>query len=252
MGTNRRTEACNVPEASGYRKLFRCAGNLLLWLAREMNTLLKLPKARTGAPVHDPCPRSGRGPRATQTWRYGAAQLAEAAGGGDVEGAAVSLRLVLMLEGVECQRCAWRHSLSISFLEPTGKPAPLDRHLFTGPIYPTATRMEPGPAVAVPSLVAAHQHNISSVGTGPDNDVADLLCISPRTGMGRTTNPADLFGREPLFDDVAVVGVIVLWRRFEDDQLVAQHHLGRPGNRLVSGHNPVKRDDVSSTPNRRH
>jgi hypothetical protein len=56
MGTNRQTEACNVPGASGYRKLFRFAGNFLLWLARKMNTLPKLPNARVGAPAHDPCP----------------------------------------------------------------------------------------------------------------------------------------------------------------------------------------------------
>jgi hypothetical protein len=50
MGTNRQTEACNVPGASGYKKLVRCAGNVLLWLAREMNYApQKLPNARTGA-----------------------------------------------------------------------------------------------------------------------------------------------------------------------------------------------------------
>ncbi len=54
MGTNRQTEACNVPGESGYRKLCRCAGNFLLWLAREMNTPPKLPNARTGTPAHDP------------------------------------------------------------------------------------------------------------------------------------------------------------------------------------------------------
>jgi hypothetical protein len=40
--------------------------------------------------------------RARTTWRYVAAQLAEAAAGADPAGAAIALRVVLMLEGVEC------------------------------------------------------------------------------------------------------------------------------------------------------
>lgn len=41
--------------------------------------------------------------RARPTWRRVAANIEAAAGGGDVEGAAISLRLILMLEGVECR-----------------------------------------------------------------------------------------------------------------------------------------------------
>jgi hypothetical protein len=41
--------------------------------------------------------------RAMSTWRYVEAQLADAASGADVAGAAIALRLVLMLEGVECR-----------------------------------------------------------------------------------------------------------------------------------------------------
>jgi len=41
--------------------------------------------------------------RARSTWRCVAADIEVAAGGGDIEGAAIGLRLVLMLEGVECR-----------------------------------------------------------------------------------------------------------------------------------------------------
>jgi hypothetical protein len=43
--------------------------------------------------------------RARPTWRQVAAGIEAAAGGGDMEGAAIALRLVLvlMLEGVECR-----------------------------------------------------------------------------------------------------------------------------------------------------
>jgi len=41
--------------------------------------------------------------RARPTCQQVARDLAEAAAGGDVEGAAIALRLVLMLEGVECR-----------------------------------------------------------------------------------------------------------------------------------------------------
>jgi len=41
--------------------------------------------------------------RARSTWRRVAADVEAAAAGGDIEGAAIGLRLVLMLEGVECR-----------------------------------------------------------------------------------------------------------------------------------------------------
>jgi len=41
--------------------------------------------------------------RERSTWRHVATQLAEAAHGADPADAAISLRLVLMLEGVECR-----------------------------------------------------------------------------------------------------------------------------------------------------
>lgn len=41
--------------------------------------------------------------REKHTWRYVASQLEQAANGGDVAGAVIALRLVLMLEGVECR-----------------------------------------------------------------------------------------------------------------------------------------------------
>jgi hypothetical protein len=41
--------------------------------------------------------------RARPTWRRVAADIEAAAGGADVEGAAIALRLVLFLEGVECR-----------------------------------------------------------------------------------------------------------------------------------------------------
>lgn len=41
--------------------------------------------------------------RSRPTWRQVAADIEAAAGDGDVEGAAIALRLVLMLEGVECR-----------------------------------------------------------------------------------------------------------------------------------------------------
>jgi hypothetical protein len=41
--------------------------------------------------------------RARQTWRRVAADIEAAAGGGDIEGAVIALRMVLMIEGVECR-----------------------------------------------------------------------------------------------------------------------------------------------------
>ena len=41
--------------------------------------------------------------RQKNTWRYVAAQLAEAASGGNVLDASIALRMVLMVEGVRCR-----------------------------------------------------------------------------------------------------------------------------------------------------
>ena len=41
--------------------------------------------------------------RARSTWCRVAADIESAASGGDIEGAAIALRMVLMLEGVECR-----------------------------------------------------------------------------------------------------------------------------------------------------
>jgi hypothetical protein len=41
--------------------------------------------------------------RARSTWCRVAADIEAAADGGDIEGAAIALRMVLMLEGVECR-----------------------------------------------------------------------------------------------------------------------------------------------------
>jgi hypothetical protein len=41
--------------------------------------------------------------RARSTWRRVAADIESAASGGDIEGTAIALRMVLMLEGVECR-----------------------------------------------------------------------------------------------------------------------------------------------------
>ena len=41
--------------------------------------------------------------RARSTWCRVAADIEGAAGGGDIEGAAIGLRIVLMLEGVACR-----------------------------------------------------------------------------------------------------------------------------------------------------
>jgi hypothetical protein len=41
--------------------------------------------------------------RARPTWRHVAAQLTEAAAGADMADVAIALRLVLSIEGVECQ-----------------------------------------------------------------------------------------------------------------------------------------------------
>jgi hypothetical protein len=41
--------------------------------------------------------------RARSTWRRVAADIEVAASGGDIEGAVIALRMVLMIEGVECR-----------------------------------------------------------------------------------------------------------------------------------------------------
>ena len=41
--------------------------------------------------------------RQKDTWQHVAAQLAEAAGGGDIMDVSIALRLALMLEGVTCR-----------------------------------------------------------------------------------------------------------------------------------------------------
>jgi hypothetical protein len=41
--------------------------------------------------------------RARSTWRRVAADIEVAAGGGDIEGAVIALRMVLMIEGVKCR-----------------------------------------------------------------------------------------------------------------------------------------------------
>jgi hypothetical protein len=41
--------------------------------------------------------------RSRPTWRRVAADIEAAASGGDIEGAAIGLRMVLMLEGVVCR-----------------------------------------------------------------------------------------------------------------------------------------------------
>jgi hypothetical protein len=41
--------------------------------------------------------------RARSTWRQVAVDIEAAAAGGDIAGAAIALRIVLMLEGVECE-----------------------------------------------------------------------------------------------------------------------------------------------------
>jgi hypothetical protein len=47
--------------------------------------------------------------RARPTWRHVAADIEVAAAGGDIEGAAIGLRMVLFLERVECRpQCARR------------------------------------------------------------------------------------------------------------------------------------------------
>jgi len=46
---------------------------------------------------------SAGGWRERPTWRYVTAQLAEAAAGADTVDVAIALRMVLMLEGVECR-----------------------------------------------------------------------------------------------------------------------------------------------------
>ena len=41
--------------------------------------------------------------RARPTWRRVSADIEDAAGGGDIEGAVIALRMVLMIEGVKCR-----------------------------------------------------------------------------------------------------------------------------------------------------
>jgi hypothetical protein len=67
---------------------------------------LVLPEVMTLKTLADVCalmrhlPEDGR---VRPTWRYVATQLAEAADGAEIAGAVIALRLVLMLEGVECR-----------------------------------------------------------------------------------------------------------------------------------------------------
>jgi len=63
----------------------------------------KVMKLRTLADVRELMHHLPADHRQRSTWRYVASQLANAAGGGDVIGVYIALRLVLMLERVECR-----------------------------------------------------------------------------------------------------------------------------------------------------
>ncbi len=77
----------------------------LTW-SRPLPRPLVIPKVmtlRTLADVRELMRHLPEDRRSRPTWRQVAADIEAAAGDGDVEGAAIALRLVLMLEGVECR-----------------------------------------------------------------------------------------------------------------------------------------------------
>jgi hypothetical protein len=66
-------------------------------------TIPKVMKLRTLADVRTLLGRLPKASRAKETWQHVAAELDKAAGGADTADVSVALRLVLMLETVECR-----------------------------------------------------------------------------------------------------------------------------------------------------
>jgi len=74
--------------------------------SRPLPEPLVIPKVmtlRTLADVRELMRHLPEDRRARSTWRRVAADIEAAASGGDIEGAAIGLRMVLMLERVECR-----------------------------------------------------------------------------------------------------------------------------------------------------